>query len=115
MTSEVSKRTSEVGFSAFRLDQFRKHVRRQSRRLHRLRQLLHRREAVVRHLLLVDAHLGCSVPQIALAYVLNQPWDIYTLVGCANGREFADNAAALELPLTPPIRQWLEEGGERPF
>jgi aryl-alcohol dehydrogenase-like predicted oxidoreductase len=61
------------------------------------------------------AQFGCSVPQVALAYVLNQPWDIYTLIGCANGREFADNAAALELPLTPSIRHWLEEGGERPF
>ena len=60
-------------------------------------------------------HLGCSVAQVALSYVLSQPWDIYTLVGCANGQEFADNVAALAQPLSPALLHWLEEGGERPF
>src|SRR3712207_7613392 len=33
---------------------------------------------------------GVSIPQIALAYVLHQPDDIFALVGCVNGEEFRD-------------------------
>ena len=53
---------------------------------------------------------GVSVPQLALAYVLSQPWNVFTLVGCANGAEFAVNAAALDLRLTEQERAWLEDG-----
>lgn len=53
---------------------------------------------------------GVSVPQLALAYVLSQPWNIFTLVGCANGAEFAVNAAALDLHLTEQEISWLERG-----
>jgi aryl-alcohol dehydrogenase-like predicted oxidoreductase len=53
---------------------------------------------------------GVSVPQLALAYVLSQPWNVFTLVGCANGTEFAANAAALELRLTEEELAWLERG-----
>jgi aryl-alcohol dehydrogenase-like predicted oxidoreductase len=53
---------------------------------------------------------GVSVPQLALAYVLSQPWNVHTLVGCANGAEFAVNAAALELKLSGAELQWLERG-----
>jgi aryl-alcohol dehydrogenase-like predicted oxidoreductase len=53
---------------------------------------------------------GVSVPQLALAYVLSQPWNVFTLVGCANGAEFAVNAAALDLRLTADELAWLERG-----
>jgi aryl-alcohol dehydrogenase-like predicted oxidoreductase len=53
---------------------------------------------------------GVSVPQLALAYVLSQPWNVYTLVGCANGAEFAVNAAALDLKLSAAEMAWLETG-----
>jgi aryl-alcohol dehydrogenase-like predicted oxidoreductase len=53
---------------------------------------------------------GVSVPQLALAYVLSQPWNVFTLVGCANGEEFAVNAAALALQLSPAELAWLEQG-----
>lgn len=53
---------------------------------------------------------GVSVPQLALAYVLSQPWNVFTLVGCANGAEFAANAVALELQLTGQELAWLERG-----
>ncbi len=53
---------------------------------------------------------GVSVPQLALAYVLSQPWNVFTLVGCANGAEFAVNAAALDLHLTEQELAWLERG-----
>jgi aryl-alcohol dehydrogenase-like predicted oxidoreductase len=56
------------------------------------------------------AQRGVSVPQLALAYVLSQPWNVYTLVGCANGAEFAVNAAALDLKLSEEELRWLERG-----
>jgi aryl-alcohol dehydrogenase-like predicted oxidoreductase len=51
---------------------------------------------------------GVSIAQIALAYVLNQPLDVYALVGCRTVEEFRDNVAALELKLTPGEIAWLE-------
>ena len=46
--------------------------------------------------------------QIALAYVLNQPLDVYALVGCRTVEEFRQNIAALEMKLTPGEISWLE-------
>jgi aryl-alcohol dehydrogenase-like predicted oxidoreductase len=51
---------------------------------------------------------GVSVPQIAMAYVLCQPMNLFPLVGCAHRDEFAANMAALELTLTPDEIAWLE-------
>jgi aryl-alcohol dehydrogenase-like predicted oxidoreductase len=51
---------------------------------------------------------GLSMPQIALAYVMNQPLNIFALVGCANGDEFVANLAALEVQLTPEEVAWLD-------
>lgn len=51
-----------------------------------------------------------SLPQIALAYVLNQPLDIFALVGCRNVEEFRANVAALAIKLTPEDIRWLESG-----
>lgn len=51
---------------------------------------------------------GVSLPQLALAYVLSQPLDIYALVGCSSGAEFAANIEALELKLSQQERGWLE-------
>jgi aryl-alcohol dehydrogenase-like predicted oxidoreductase len=56
---------------------------------------------------------GLSLAQVALAYVLSQPLDIYALVGCANADEFAANAAAASLRLTPAELAWLDLRGER--
>jgi len=49
-----------------------------------------------------------SLPQIAMAYVMSQPLNVFALVGCANGEEFAANAAALTVKLTPEEMAWLE-------
>lgn len=57
---------------------------------------------------------GMSLPQVALAYVLSQPINIFALVGCANGTEFAANVEALELDLSGKGLDWLEEGGDLP-
>jgi aryl-alcohol dehydrogenase-like predicted oxidoreductase len=51
---------------------------------------------------------GLNVPQIALAYVLNQPLNIYALVGARSGEEIAANLQALDLELTPAEMDWLD-------
>jgi aryl-alcohol dehydrogenase-like predicted oxidoreductase len=51
---------------------------------------------------------GLTVPQVAMAYVLNQPDDIFALVGCENGEEFRQNTAACDLTLTPQELAWLD-------
>lgn len=56
------------------------------------------------------AERGVTLPQLALAYVLNQPLDIYALVGCSTGAEFAANVEATSQGLTPEERRWLESG-----
>ena len=53
---------------------------------------------------------GVSVAQIAMAYVMAQPFPVFPLVGCANGDEYAANAAALDVVLAPEDVLWLEKG-----
>jgi aryl-alcohol dehydrogenase-like predicted oxidoreductase len=57
---------------------------------------------------LLAAEKGVSLPQIALAYVLNQPQDIYALIACWTPEEVADNVKALEIQLTADELKWLE-------
>jgi aryl-alcohol dehydrogenase-like predicted oxidoreductase len=54
------------------------------------------------------AERGASVPQIATAYVLGSPMNVFPLVGAASGEEFADTVRAFELALTPQERAWLD-------
>lgn len=56
------------------------------------------------------AELGATVPQIAMAWVLQQPMKPFPLTGCATPEEFRQNAAALDLPLTEAQRTFLSEG-----
>ena len=56
---------------------------------------------------------GLSLPQIALAYVLNQPLQIFALVGCQTSSEFAANVAASQVKLTDAEMAWLDLKGER--
>jgi aryl-alcohol dehydrogenase-like predicted oxidoreductase len=53
------------------------------------------------------AEKGATVPQIALAYVLSQPLEIFALVGCQSGDEYRENAAACAIRLTPEELAWL--------
>ncbi|MEM7737427.1 MAG: aldo/keto reductase [Deinococcota bacterium] len=55
-----------------------------------------------------------SLPQLALAYVLSQPLDIYALVGCRNKAEFAANVEASKLELSEAERAWLELSTDTP-
>jgi aryl-alcohol dehydrogenase-like predicted oxidoreductase len=61
----------------------------------------------------LGAERGLTAAQVALAYVLSQPLEIYALVGCDTGAEFAENLAATALRLTPAELAWLESGEAR--
>jgi aryl-alcohol dehydrogenase-like predicted oxidoreductase len=50
---------------------------------------------------------GMPTPQIALAYVLNLPLNLFALVGCRTPQEFEVNLGALEIKLTPDEMKWL--------
>lgn len=56
------------------------------------------------------AQKSLSLPQIALAYVMSQPLNIFALTGCATVEEYAANAAALEVRLTQEEIELLEHG-----
>jgi aryl-alcohol dehydrogenase-like predicted oxidoreductase len=51
---------------------------------------------------------GLTLPQLALAYVLNQPLNIFALVGTRSGAEFAENRNVLGVTLTPEELNWLD-------
>jgi aryl-alcohol dehydrogenase-like predicted oxidoreductase len=52
--------------------------------------------------------LNLSIPQVALAYVLNQPLNIFALVGCRTREEFVVNTVALDTKLSPKQLAWLD-------
>jgi aryl-alcohol dehydrogenase-like predicted oxidoreductase len=54
------------------------------------------------------AEKGMTIPQIATAYVLSAPLNIFALVGCETGDEFKANVAASHVKLTPEEIAWLE-------
>lgn len=54
------------------------------------------------------ARRGCSVAQLALAWVLQQPIQVHALVGAANTEEIAACVQALDLRLTPAELAWLD-------
>jgi len=59
---------------------------------------------------------GLSIPQVAMAYVMSQPLDVYALVGCRTGDEFGMNAAVLGQKLAADELAWLDLGSdERPW
>lgn len=58
----------------------------------------------------VGAALGLTPPQVATAYVLSYPLNIFALIGCRTPSEWRANAAALAAPLAPAMLAWLETG-----
>ena len=54
------------------------------------------------------AEKGVTVPQIALAWVMSQPLNIFALVGCQNGEEFRQNAGALNITLSNQELNYLD-------
>jgi len=53
------------------------------------------------------AEKGLTVAQVALAWVLNQPMDIYALVASRTPEGADANVAAVEVALTEAERAWL--------
>jgi len=51
---------------------------------------------------------GVSVPQIALAYILNQPFRVFPIVGAASKQEMSEAAAAAEIVLSANECSWLD-------
>ena len=56
----------------------------------------------------IAAKRGITLPQVALAYVLSYPLDIYALVGSATPDELKANIAASEINLTPSELAYLD-------
>lgn len=56
---------------------------------------------------------GCNLRQIALAWVLHQPLEVYALIGPAAVSELDDSLGALDVTLTPDEVAWLNLEGER--
>ena len=64
----------------------------------------------------LGARYGLSIPQVAMAYIMSQPSDVFALVGCRTGDEFAMNAAVLGQKLTPAELSWVDlSSDERPW
>jgi aryl-alcohol dehydrogenase-like predicted oxidoreductase len=54
--------------------------------------------------------LGCTPAQIALAWVLAQPFPTYAIVGPETVAELRDSVSALEIELTAAEVAWLDHG-----
>jgi aryl-alcohol dehydrogenase-like predicted oxidoreductase len=57
---------------------------------------------------------GMTVPQIATAWLMAQPLEVYALVGAANGDELASTIAGSELRLTAEEEAWLDLRADAP-
>ncbi len=51
---------------------------------------------------------GLSVPQVAVAYVMSQPLNVFPIIASANAEEFAANREAIELRLSSEETAWLD-------
>ncbi len=58
------------------------------------------------------AEKGVSVSQICLAWLLKQPFDIFSIVAPTSADHVADNAAAVGLELSDSECRWLQKGNE---
>ena len=54
------------------------------------------------------ARKGATASQVALAWVLHQPFPTYALVGPRSVTELRESVAALDLDLTPAESRWLD-------
>jgi len=52
--------------------------------------------------------LGVSSEQVALAYLLRQPLNVFPIVGCGSESHLRQDAAAVEVKLTERDLQWLD-------
>jgi aryl-alcohol dehydrogenase-like predicted oxidoreductase len=57
---------------------------------------------------LLASEKGLSTAQVALAYVMNQPMNVFAVVGPHSGEKFKANVEASEIQLTPQEMDWLD-------
>jgi aryl-alcohol dehydrogenase-like predicted oxidoreductase len=57
---------------------------------------------------------GATTAQIALAYLLRQPFPVFPVVGVSSRAHMEANLAAARLALTRAELRWLEDGGPEP-
>jgi aryl-alcohol dehydrogenase-like predicted oxidoreductase len=55
----------------------------------------------------IAAEKGVDIPQVALAYILNDEMDVYPVVGAENKAEILSCTRSLSVRLTPSERAWL--------
>lgn len=51
---------------------------------------------------------GCTIAQIALAYIMNVGLNVFPIVGAANSTELQSSIDALDVVLTPDEAAWLD-------
>ena len=51
---------------------------------------------------------GCTIPQVAMAYVLDSPLNAFPVIGAANRAEMESSLGALDVKLTPQEVLYLE-------
>ncbi len=56
------------------------------------------------------AEMGVSTPQIAMAWVLNQPYPVFALAGLRTADQARDTLKAVDIDLSPEQLRWLEHG-----
>jgi aryl-alcohol dehydrogenase-like predicted oxidoreductase len=56
----------------------------------------------------LGARTGATATQVALAWVLHQPFPTYALIGPRSVAELRESVAALDLTLTPAESRWLD-------
>ena len=57
---------------------------------------------------------GLTIPQVALAYVLSQPLNLFAVIASASAEEFEANRYATRLSLTATEAAWLNLERDRP-
>ncbi len=64
----------------------------------------------------LGSRYGLSIPQVAMAYIMSQPIEVFALVGCRTGDEFAMNTAVLGQKLSGDELAWIDlRSSERPW
>ena len=51
---------------------------------------------------------GLTVPQIAMAFIMNQPLNVFPIVGAVNAKEMEENIVAFKTKLTQEELEWLD-------
>ena len=57
---------------------------------------------------------GLTAPQVALAYLVSQPFPVFPIVSTTRAASLQQNMAAVALRLSPAEIDWLERGGPEP-